>query len=144
MEIRIKINKKNNMVFIRDRFYFLSKNETTLLELLYNNPDVVFSVRELSDKCWPGKVVSYNSVPVAIKHIRDIFKINSGCADIIQTRKGEGYQFCGNDLVINFEDNDESAINQEERGGGRALLFLVVCPICILPVIFIAVCSIFR
>lgn len=141
--MEIKINKKNNKVCMGDRLYFLSKNEIALLELLYNHPAVFFSVRELSDKCWPGRVVSYNSVPVAIKHIRDTFKTNSGCTDIIMTKKGGGYRFCGNELIINFENDDESVINQEDRGEWKVLLYLIVYPVLMLPVILLSICSIF-
>ncbi|EGB2280623.1 hypothetical protein ID360_004159 [Salmonella enterica] len=98
--MEIKINKKNNKVCMGDRLYFLSKNEIALLELLYNHPAVFFSVRELSDKCWPGRVVSYNSVPVAIKHIRDTFKTNSGCTDIIMTKKGGDIDFAEMNLLL--------------------------------------------
>ncbi|EBQ8600492.1 hypothetical protein I6P91_004017 [Salmonella enterica] len=85
-----------------DSLYYLSKNEMALLAVLYSNPDIIFSAGELREKCWPGRVVSYNSVPVAIKHIR---------IDVVLTIKGEGYQFCRSDLVICFESGDESVIN---------------------------------
>ncbi|EBQ8602460.1 hypothetical protein I6P91_004615 [Salmonella enterica] len=142
--MEIKINKKNNKVCMGDNLYYLSKNEIALLEVLYSNPDVIFSSEELREKCWPGRVVSYNSVPVAIKHIRDVFKKNNnGIIDVVLTIKGEGYQFCGSDLVICFESNNGSVSTQEERGGWMILLYLVVCPLFMLLVILLSVCSIF-
>lgn len=103
LDVVVSVNKSINSIIINGSEYQLSKSEITLLELLYNNPNSVFSAFEIARICWLGRVVSNSSIPVAVKHIRDVFRNNAG-RDIILTKKGEGYQFYGSDIKIIFLD----------------------------------------
>lgn len=88
----IEINKTNGILLTKEGEYALSKNEVLLLELFYTNPNEIFSNDEISVACWPGRVVSQSSVPVAIKRVRDLLKKTNLKSKII-THKGEGYSF---------------------------------------------------
>ncbi len=70
----------------------LSKNECFLIKYLYEKQGTLISRDELIQHCWPGRVVSAASLPVAIKHVRDILKKIKN-EEVIKTHKGEGYSF---------------------------------------------------
>ncbi|EEJ2306408.1 hypothetical protein YI53_004568 [Salmonella enterica subsp. enterica] len=131
MKTMVTVNKDTNTVYIDGERYALSTSEIMLLEFLYSNPGVIFPANEISKKCWPGRVVSYASVPVAIKHIRDVFSANNGWRGIIQTKKGEGYKFCENGFVINFV-NCEYSKNSESTMPDKIIFG---CGLFIFPVI---------
>ncbi|WP_438802644.1 winged helix-turn-helix domain-containing protein [Escherichia marmotae] len=59
---------------------------------------------ELTQHCWPGRVVSATSLPVAIKHIRDVLKKIKN-EEIIKTHKGEGYSFLPGIIEIKIIDS---------------------------------------
>ena len=81
-----------NAMIIDGEFNPLSKNECLLIKYLYERQGASISRDELTQHCWPGKIVSAASLPVAIKHIRDVLKkIKS--EEIVKTHKGEGYSF---------------------------------------------------
>lgn len=106
--VKVTIEKELCLVYIGDEKYSLSKNEILIIELLYSNPERVLSVAEISKQCWPGRIVSNASVPVSIKHIRDVFKEHFAC-NIILTVKGVGYRFSQGSVDINIVDKlDES------------------------------------
>lgn len=102
----IEINRTKSILLTREGEYALSKNEVLLLELFYTNPNEVFSNDEISTACWPGRVVSPSSVPVAIKRVRDLLKKAHLKSKII-THKGEGYSF-------SFEDSAEIKFTESE------------------------------
>ncbi|EGC4270882.1 hypothetical protein JNC30_004663 [Salmonella enterica] len=102
----IEINKTNCILLSKEGEYALSKNEVLLLELFYTNPNEIFSNDEISTACWPGRVVSQSSVPVAIKRVRDLLKKTNLRSKII-THKGEGYSFSLEDSVkIRFIESE--------------------------------------
>lgn len=103
----IIIDELNLTALIKDEPSLLSKNELLLIKYLYSNQGTIISRDDLLYHCWPGKVVSPASLPVAIKRIRDIFrKIEK--EDAIKTHKGEGYSFIPGVINIKF-------INKEKK-----------------------------
>lgn len=96
------LDRFNNQLIINDELHALSKNEVLLLEYLYNHAGEVIPRDNLLSICWPERVVSPGSLPVAIKHIRDVLrKASSG--EIIRTHKNVGYSLQPNciELIIN-------------------------------------------
>ncbi|MBB9375321.1 winged helix-turn-helix domain-containing protein [Escherichia coli] len=92
-----------NAMIIDGEFNPLSKNECLLIKYLYERQGASISRDELTQHCWPGKIVSAASLPVAIKHIRDVLKkIKS--EEIVKTHKGEGYSFIPGIIEIKIID----------------------------------------
>lgn len=81
-----------NTMLINGESNPLSKNECFLIKYLYERQGTTISRDELAQHCWPGRVVSATSLPVAVKHIRDVLKKIKN-EEIIKTHKGEGYSF---------------------------------------------------
>lgn len=106
-EFGLKVDKNNGTLsFGQGLTFSLSKNECLILELLHSNQGSIICSEHISKTCWPGRVVSPVSVPVAIKHIRDVLK-QCFKKQLITTHKGEGYSFTkANDIIISFGDND--------------------------------------
>ncbi|HAK3505546.1 TPA: hypothetical protein H1R48_004403 [Salmonella enterica] len=82
----------------------LSKNECSLIKYLYERQGILISRDELTQQCWPGRIVSATSLPVAIKHIRDVLK-KTKKEEIIKTHKGEGYSFLPGIIKIKIIDS---------------------------------------
>lgn len=99
----IRVDTLKSLIIIKGEPNLLSKNECLLIKYLYERQGVTISRDELIQQCWPGRVVSPTSLPVAIKHIRDILK-KAGHNDAIKTHKGEGYSLLPNILEIDFID----------------------------------------
>lgn len=113
--LELTVNKQNGAIYFGGEFSFsLSKNECLILELLYSNSDKIISSGHIGKTCWPGRVVSPVSVPVAIKHIRDVLK---KCFDqqLIITHKGEGYSFSKTNHVIKFISAHENCVQAKEN-----------------------------
>ncbi|TBL61981.1 winged helix-turn-helix domain-containing protein [Hafnia paralvei] len=109
------VDMKNGTVTCADKkevILYLSKNECLVLELLYNNSGDIVSSDTISKTCWPGRIVSPVSVPVAIKHVRDVLKKCSP-SSLIKTYKGEGYSFVKGEMVINFCHENTLPISSE-------------------------------
>lgn len=130
------VNKDTSIVYIDGERYVFSENEIMLLELLYSNPEVIFSADEISKKCWPGRIVSGSSVPVAIKHIRDVFNVNNGRGGIVLTNKGEGYKFCESGFIINFVADEISMNTQKNSESAMSGKIIFCCVLFFIPVIF--------
>ncbi|EDT6631064.1 hypothetical protein [Salmonella sp. 32020501-2019-00050] len=88
MKTMVTVNKDTNTVYIDGERYALSTSEIMSLEFWHSNPGVIPPRQRNKKKCWTGRGVSYTSVPVAIKHIRDVFSANNGWRGIILTKKG--------------------------------------------------------
>lgn len=93
-----------NTIFIDGESNPLSKNECFLIKYLYERQGASISKDELTQHCWPGRVVSATSLPVAIKHIRDVLKKIKN-EEIIKTHKGEGYSFLPGIIEIKIIDS---------------------------------------
>ncbi|WP_170913941.1 winged helix-turn-helix domain-containing protein [Salmonella enterica] len=88
---------------MEERQFQISRNEMLILEYLYNNAGKTVSREDLLSKCWPDRIVSPVSLPVAIKHIRDIFKQITDC-EVIITHKSIGYSFCNENINITIKE----------------------------------------
>lgn len=93
-----------NTMIIDGEYNPLSKNECFLVKYLYERQGTSISRDELTQHCWPGRVVSATSLPVAIKHIRDVLKKIKN-EEIIKTHKGEGYSFLPGVVEIKIIDS---------------------------------------
>lgn len=133
----IRVDKENGILRSCDLVFYLSKNECLMLELLYENSDSVISIENIIKSSWPGKVVSPISVPVAIKHIRDILK-KCIATQVIVTHKGVGYSFIKSEIKIIFSHVD----NYTEKGNTLNTNFFRLLPmghprgLCILFFLF--------
>ncbi|EFG0071759.1 winged helix-turn-helix domain-containing protein [Salmonella enterica] len=85
-----------------------------MIEYLYKNKGTIISHDELVCHCWPGRMVSASSLPVAIKHIRDIFKKLSS-KEVIKTYKGEGYAFLLDIEITITESLDELSASVDKQ-----------------------------
>ncbi len=92
-----------NLIIVKGEPNLLSKNECLLIRYFYERQGIIISRDELIQQCWPGRIVSPTSLPVAIKHIRDILK-KAGHNEVIKTHKGEGYSLLPGILEIDFID----------------------------------------
>lgn len=92
------------IIFIDGESNPLSKNECFIIKYLYERQGTTISRDELTLHCWPGKIVSATSLPVAIKHIRDVLKKIKN-EEIIKTHKGEGYSFLPGVIEIKIIDS---------------------------------------
>ncbi|EIA0326220.1 winged helix-turn-helix domain-containing protein, partial [Escherichia coli] len=110
----ILLDKKKNLIFFNKTSFQLSKNEVLLIEYLYKNKGTIISHDELVCHCWPGRMVSASSLPVAIKHIRDIFKKLSS-KEVIKTYKGEGYAFLLDIEITITESLDELSASVDKQ-----------------------------
>ncbi|HDX5185706.1 TPA: winged helix-turn-helix domain-containing protein [Escherichia coli] len=97
----IRVDTLKNLIIIKGEPNLLSKNECLLIRYFYERQGITISRDELIQQSWPGRVVSPTSLPVAIKHIRDILK-KAGYNEVIKTHKGEGYSLLPGILEIDF------------------------------------------
>lgn len=114
------LDNSNNKLTINDELHALSKNEVLLLEYLYKHAGEVIPRDSLLSICWPGRVVSPGSLPVAIKHVRDVLR-KASSNEIIITHKNAGYSLQPNciELIISPHSHEnktnEIETNQENH-----------------------------
>ncbi|EMX2852630.1 winged helix-turn-helix domain-containing protein [Yersinia enterocolitica] len=110
----IVLDKLKNVLVINNEAHALSKNEVLLLEHLYLHAGEVIPRDDLITTCWPDRVVSQVSLPVAIKHIRDVLrKITQD--EVIKTHKSVGYSFQKDSLAMAIGDSlYEQQLNKTE------------------------------
>ncbi|MCY1687923.1 winged helix-turn-helix domain-containing protein [Yersinia enterocolitica] len=99
MSSSVVLDKLKNVLMINNEAHALSKNEVLLLELLYLRAGAVIPRDELISSCWPDRVVSAVSLPVAIKHIRDVLR-KATSNEVIKTHKSVGYSFQKDSLEL--------------------------------------------
>ncbi|WP_227729076.1 winged helix-turn-helix domain-containing protein [Yersinia proxima] len=95
----VVLDKLKNVLMINNEAHALSKNEVLLLEFLYLRAGAVIPRDELISSCWPDRVVSAVSLPVAIKHIRDVLR-KATSNEVIKTHKSVGYSFQQDSLEL--------------------------------------------
>lgn len=101
-----------NTLIINNATHVLSCNEMLILKTLYESNEQPVSQSAIMETCWPGRVVSPASLPVAIKHIRDVFRTYTD-DDIIITHKGKGYSINKSRLEMSFSKNALSAVSNK-------------------------------
>ncbi|MBW5823595.1 winged helix-turn-helix domain-containing protein [Yersinia kristensenii] len=99
MSSPIVLDKLKNVLVINNEAHALSKNEVLLLEHLYLRGGEVIPRDDLISTCWPDRVVSPVSLPVAIKHIRDVLR-KATPNEVIKTHKSVGYSFQQDSLEL--------------------------------------------
>ncbi|HDL7644072.1 TPA: winged helix-turn-helix domain-containing protein [Yersinia enterocolitica] len=99
MSSPVVLDKLKNVLMINNEAHALSKNEVLLLELLYLHSGEVIPRDDLITTCWPDRVVSPVSLPVAIKHIRDVLR-KATPNEVIKTHKSVGYSFQQDSLEL--------------------------------------------
>lgn len=119
---------EKQLITIDECYYSLSLNELLIIYVLAND-NKIFTHSEILEKCWPGKIVSQGSLPVAIKHIRDVFKKHTH-EDIIITHKGKGYSIDSSLIKVTSttlqkgEMEDKREDKREDKNGVCLFLFL--------------------
>jgi len=91
----------------------LSDNEIKIITFLAKNYPLASNRDEILKNCWEGKVVTENSVNVAISNIRSFFQ-KENIQDFIVTLRGEGYQL--SEKIIIKESNDPAVLNSLSMG----------------------------
>ncbi|HEN3481057.1 TPA: winged helix-turn-helix domain-containing protein [Yersinia enterocolitica] len=99
MSSPVVLDKLKNVLMINNEAHALSKNEVLLLEHLYLHSGEVIPRDDLITTCWPDRVVSPVSLPVAIKHIRDVLR-KATQNEVIKTHKSVGYSFQQDSLEL--------------------------------------------
>ena len=85
----ISVDQSKHLVFVDDQKTTLTKKQFEILELLFNNNDVVFSREKIIKKIWgTNYYITPRNIDVQIRHIRKIIG-----AQKISTIKGLGYRF---------------------------------------------------
>ncbi|EKN4700029.1 winged helix-turn-helix domain-containing protein [Yersinia ruckeri] len=97
----IYVNKEHRRIQIGAALFQLSEAEITLLMLLLDAKGKPISKHNLLSQGWSGRIVSPTSLPVSIKHIRDIFK-SVGHTEVLCTVKNGGGYFIL-DGIFNLE-----------------------------------------
>ncbi|MFH7527862.1 transcriptional regulator [Aeromonas sp. A5] len=83
----------------------LGASETSILALLASNEGALFSKEQLIDEGWPNKVVSPNSLTVAIKNIRKILSAKH-VPTYIETVHRKGYIYHCGGVQFSIKDKD--------------------------------------
>lgn len=85
----ISIDQSKHLVFVDNKKNTLTKKQFEILELLFNQNDVVFSREKIIKKIWgTNYYITPRNIDVQIRHIRKIIG-----AQKISTIKGLGYRF---------------------------------------------------
>ena len=85
----ISIDQSKHLVFVDNQKRNLTKKQFEILELLFNQNDVVFSREKIIKKIWgTNYYITPRNIDVQIRHIRKIIGVQK-----ISTIKGLGYRF---------------------------------------------------
>ncbi|TVP11632.1 transcriptional regulator [Shewanella sp. MSW] len=115
--ITVRQNNGNPTISTNTRRYKCSTPEFYILKEMYNNKGQAVSRDKLLSVGWYGRVVSPNSIPVAIANLRRVFREILG-NELIFTVKGVGYglDIMQVHLTIDFIlDNQENSIFEKEQ-----------------------------
>ena len=86
------LNKKTKEVKLDDKPVRLTPIEFKILQLLMENPDVIFSIQEIYEKVWNEPFInSENTVAVHIRRIREKIETDTSAPKILITKRGVGY-----------------------------------------------------
>ena len=89
----IELDDKTKEVLVDGNPVNLTPKEYGILKLFMENPERVFSPREIYEKVWQEKPYgSDNTVPVHIRHLREKIEINPAEPRYIKVVFGKGYK----------------------------------------------------
>lgn len=110
--MKIKVNLSNKSIGENEKLesYPIAETEILILSLM-SSKKIALSRDELFQYAWSDKVVTDNSLNVAIKNIRDIFK-KIGYENAIQTIRGYGYCL-STDIEITYKVKDRILLSRE-------------------------------
>jgi DNA-binding response OmpR family regulator len=87
------LNKKTKEVKVNDKSIKLTPIEFKILQLLMENPDVIFSIEEIYEKVWNEPFInSENTVAVHIRRIREKIEVNPKEPMYLKVVWGIGYK----------------------------------------------------
>ena len=87
------LNKKTKEVKLNDKPIKLTPIELKILQLLMENPDVIFSIEEIYEKVWNEPFInSENTVAVHIRRIREKIEVNPKEPIYLKVVWGIGYK----------------------------------------------------
>ena len=87
------LNKKTKEVKLNDKPVKLTPIEFKILQLLMENPDVIFSIEEIYEKVWNEPFInSENTVAVHIRRIREKIEVNPKEPMYLKVVWGIGYK----------------------------------------------------
>lgn len=87
------LNKRTKEVKVNDKSIKLTPIEFKILQLLMENPDVIFSIEEIYEKVWKEPFInSENTVAVHIRRIREKIEINPKEPMYLKVVWGIGYK----------------------------------------------------
>lgn len=87
------LNKKTKEVKLNDKPVKLTPIELKILQLLMENPDVIFSIEEIYEKVWNEPFInSENTVAVHIRRIREKIEVNPKEPIYLKVVWGIGYK----------------------------------------------------
>ncbi len=87
------LNKKTKEVKLNDKNVKLTPIEFKILQLLMENPDVIFSIEEIYEKVWKEPFInSENTVAVHIRRIREKIEVNPKEPMYLKVVWGIGYK----------------------------------------------------
>lgn len=90
----ISVDDKCKKVEVDGEEVYLTPTEYDILRLLMNNPDQVFSPREIYQRVWEDEPYGAEStVAVHIRHLREKVEINPAEPRYIKAVWGQGYKF---------------------------------------------------
>lgn len=116
--------------------YRISESEFYILEALFNNVGSTMDRGALSAIGWEGRIVSPNSIPVAINNLRRVLDNIAG-DNSIYTEKGVGYGF-KNNLKINIQfTSNKSKIHSSPKKKEKKVNKFFWCNFVFLLIIFI-------
>ena len=87
------LNKKTKEVSVNEQPVHLTATEFKILELLMENPDVIFSIEQIYNKVWNEPFLnSENTVAVHIRRIREKIEVNPKKPIYLKVVWGIGYK----------------------------------------------------
>lgn len=87
------LNKRTKEVKVNDKSIKLTPIEFKILQLLMENPDVIFSIEEIYEKVWKEPFInSENTVAVHIRRIREKIEVNPKEPMYLKVVWGIGYK----------------------------------------------------
>ncbi len=87
------LNKKTKEVKVNEKSIKLTPIEFKILQLLMENPDVIFSIEEIYEKVWNEPFInSENTVAVHIRRIREKIEVNPKEPMYLKVVWGIGYK----------------------------------------------------
>ena len=90
----MEINTSSHRVFINGEEVTMTSKEYSILVLLAENPNIVFTKEQIFDRVWGGEVyVDTATVPVHIQKIRKKIEKEPSNPEYIETLWGTGYRF---------------------------------------------------